>query len=356
MWRGPRKFAALAVAGGVALTGLAACGEASNAGFTVCMVSDAGGFDDKSFNESALAGMEQAKKDNKDIKIETRESKDGNDYGKNLTSCVKDAKADLTIAVGGLIHDDLKQVAEENKDARFAIVDSNLSDAKHKNVFSMEFNTAQSSFLAGYLAAGVSKTGKVGTFGGMNIPPVTIFMDGYAEGVEHYNKVNKKDVEVKGWKPNFDTGEGDGLFVDNFEDAKVGKQHANNLMSQGADVIFPVAGPAGLGGPEATQEDDKVFSIWVDSDGCKSAAEYCDEFLTSSMKGIADAVAKSIKNAVDDGAKDGRFVGTLDNEGVGLADFSDVVDDALSKEIDEVKQQIIDGDIEIKSKVQPKPE
>ncbi|ADD41060.1 BMP family lipoprotein [Stackebrandtia nassauensis] len=355
-WRGPRKFAALVVASGVALTGLAACGEASDAGFVVCMVSDEGGFDDKSFNESAWAGMEKAKKENSEITLKKRESKDKSDYSKNLTSCVKDDKADLTIAVGGLITGDTEQVAEENKDKRFAIVDSNLSGAKNKNVFSMEFNTAQSSFLAGYLAAGTSKTGKVGTFGGANIPPVTIFMDGYAEGVEYYNKQNKKDVQVKGWKPNFEDGKGDGLFVDNFEDAKVGKQHANNLMSQGADVIFPVAGPAGLGGPEATQSKDDVYSIWVDSDGCEAAAKYCDEFLTSSMKGIADAVAESIKTAVDDGAKDGRYVGTLENEGVGLADLNKVVDEKLAKEIETVKKDIIDGKIEIKSKNQPKPE
>ena len=108
-------------------------------------------------------------------------------------------------------------------------------------------------------------------------------MDGFLQGVEYYNEENGDDVEVIGWDGK------DGSFTEDFEDQAKGQQVAEQMIEQGADIIFPVAGPAGLGGLKAAQDDD-AWGIWVDTDGCESAAEYCDILLTSVVKGMDVAV------------------------------------------------------------------
>src|SRR5690606_5792391 len=138
------------------------------------------------------------------------------DYVPNLTNFVNQ-DCDFILAVGGPMHDATKEVAEANADQQFAIVDSNPG---LPNVYSMEFDTAQPAFLAGYLAAGMSKTGKVGTYGGMKIQAVTIFMDGFVDGVAHYNKVKNANVQVLGW--NKETQ--DGSFTNDFVKQDEGKK------------------------------------------------------------------------------------------------------------------------------------
>ena len=121
-------------------------------------------------------------------------------------------------------------------------------DISYDNVEELNFATDQAAFLAGYLAAGSTETGKVGTFGGINIPTVTIFMDGFLAGVNQYNADNGTEVEVLGWDGS------DGLFTGDFEDQDKGKQTTKSLIDEGADIVMPVAGPVGLGSVEAANE------------------------------------------------------------------------------------------------------
>ena len=173
------------------------------------MVSDSGGFDDKSFNQTSYKGLTDAKTE---LGIETGEveSTTTADFAKNIQSMV-DADCNIIVTVGFLLSDDTLAAAKKNTDVKFAIVDNN--DPKNypaaKNLKPLVFNTAQSSFLAGYLAAGMSQTKKVGTFGGLKIPTVTIFMDGFAQGVEYYNQQKGENVQVLGW----DAAKQDGQFV-----------------------------------------------------------------------------------------------------------------------------------------------
>jgi basic membrane protein A len=218
--------------------------------FKACMVSDSNGFDDKSFNETSYKGLTDAKVQ-LGIEINQVESKTASDYAKNIQSMV-DADCNIVVTVGFLLGDDTLAAAKKNTDVKFAIVDSN--DPKTypaaKNLKPLEFNTAQSSFMAGYLAAGMTQTKKVGTFGGLKIPTVTIFMDGFAQGVEYYNSQKNAKVSVLGW----DAVKQDGQFVPGdqpFENVKGGQQTAQGLISQGADIVFPVAGPAGEGALQA---------------------------------------------------------------------------------------------------------
>src|SRR3954447_10267095 len=197
-----------------------ASAPASGAKLKACMVLDTGGVDDKSFNQSSYAGMTAANAENSNISISYVPSQSGNDYTPNLNAEVTKG-CDPVIAVGGLMYDNVTKVAKANPGTHFAEVDAGSSGP---NVYGLQFNTAQGAFLGGYLAAAMTKTGKVATWGGLNIPPVTIYMDGFWEGVQYYNQQNHKSVQVLGWDENNQKG---GTFVNGanaFTDQNKGKQ------------------------------------------------------------------------------------------------------------------------------------
>ena len=128
-------------------------------------------------------------------------------------------------------------------------------------------------------------------------------------------------------------------------------------MNQGADIIFPVAGGAGLGAGAAAQASGgNVSVIWVDTDGCVSAAQYCKYFLTSVTKDLTGSVTQYVTQAASGSFPTGSYIGTLDNNGTGLApyhDFESKVPSDLQSQLDQVKSGIIDGSIKIKSTAQP---
>ena len=355
--RGKRIVAILA-AGGLTLAA-AACGDAPDetpsgtgastaAAYKACMVTDTGGIDDKSFNASAWAGLQAAKTAQSNVEPDYVASSAEADYEPNLRGYVT-KKCNFILAVGGLMGTATGKIAAESPTQQFGIVDSAIADAK--NVFPMQFATDEAAFLAGYLAAGYSKSGKVATYGGLKIPPVTVFMDGFADGVAYYNQAKSKNVQVLGW----DKAKQNGTFAENFGDQNKGKSITNTFVAQGADVVMPVAGGTGLGTADvAKSSGGKVSVIWVDQDGCQSAAQYCDVFLTTVVKNITDAV----EQAVVDGAQgkalaaDPGYLGTLANNGVSLAPynrFDSKVDAALKSEVDKLKADIIAGTVKVES-------
>jgi basic membrane protein A len=274
-----------------------------------------------------------------------------NDYVPNINSLVT-KKCNLIVTVGGLMATATTQAAKNDPSQKFAIVDS---QSVGNNIYGIQFNTAQGGFLGGYLAAGMTKTGKVATFGGLSIPPVTIYMDGFWEGVQYYNKQHNKNVQVLGWD---EKNPKSGSMAQSFTDQGKGKQIANNFIQQGADIIFPVAGGTGLGAAAAAQESGgKVSVIWVDTDGCVSAQQYCGVFLTSVVKGISGAVQQAVDTASKGQALTGGYLGNLQNNGTGLApfhQFESKVPAALQSELNTVKTQIEGGQITITSPSQPK--
>jgi len=312
----------------------------SHPDFKACEVSDSGGFDDKSFNQTSLKGLTDAKAD---LGIQTAQVESNSDaeYADNIDALVKQGCNSIT-TVGFLLGDATEAAAKKNPKIDFSIVDFGYAKPA-KNLKGLTFNTAEPSFLAGYLAAAESKTGVVGTFGGLNIPTVSIFMEGFRQGIDQYNKDAGKDVKLLGWNGK------DGSFLNTFDDKSKGQTVAEGMIQQGADIIFPVAGPAGLGGLQAAK-DKGIHAIWVDTDGCVSAAEYCDVLLTSVMKGMDVAVETAIKDSVDGTFNNKVYVGTLANNGVGLAPYHDAdstIDQSVKDKIDELKQQIIDGTLKV---------
>ncbi len=308
--------------------------------FKACMVSDSGGFDDKSFNQTSYDGLLQAKTD---LGVETGEVESNSDseYADNIDALVAQGCNSIT-TVGFLLGDATEAAAKKNPEIDFSIVDY-AYEKPTDNLKGLVFDTAQPAYLAGYLAAAQSESGVVGTFGGLNIPTVSIFMEGFKQGVEKFNEDNDGAVEVVGWNGK------DGSFVGGFDDKSKGQSIAEGMIQQGADVIMPVAGPAGLGGLQAVK-DAGVKGIWVDTDGCESASEYCDVLLTSVVKGMDVAVEEAIKASVDGNFTSELFNGTLENGGVGLAPFHEAegdISDDVKSQIEDLKAQIIDGSLKV---------
>ncbi len=348
----------VSIVGAAALV-LAGCGSppaedadgGSEAGedFKACMVTDSGGVDDRSFNQTSWDGIQQAEEEF-GIESSVLESNSNADFQPNLNQFMQQ-DCGLIVTVGFLLADATEAAATESTDQNFAIVD-HVYEEQVDNIKPLVFNTAEAAFLAGYLSAGMSESGKVATYGGIKIPTVTIFMDGFAQGVDHYNEQNDGNVEVLGWNPDSQNGS----FTGDFTDQNKGKTLTENFIRQGADIVMPVAGPVGLGTAAAAQEDGDVNVVWVDTDGCVSAEQYCDVFLTSVMKGMDVAVKDVVETTMDDEFDSEPYIGTLENEGVRLApfhEFEDEVPDELKSELEEVESQIVSGDIEITSPAQP---
>jgi basic membrane protein A len=326
----------------------AGAGGQPKSNFLACQVTDTGGMDDRSFNATAWKGMQDA---NKELGVQAKflESTNQNDFAPNLRTFVQQ-KCGLIVTVGFLLGDATKASAAANPTQKYAIVDFAYkpSEVPNNNVLGLTFSTDQAAFLAGYLAAATSKSGKLGTFGGIKIPTVTIFMDGFWAGIKYYNRQNNKSVQLKGW----DAAKQNGLFTGDFTNQDNGKRVTETLLGEGADIILPVAGPVGLGAAAAVKAGgaDKRM-IWVDTDGCVSAAQYCSLFLTSIEKHMDVAVETAIKDAVNNQFKGGTYDGTLKNDGVGIAPFHDFegqVPQKVKDELDTIKQGIINGSISVK--------
>ena len=328
------------------------------AGFKVGQVTDLGGVDDKSFNASAWKGIQDAiAKDG--IEGKYLESKDQSDYGKNLQQYLSEGM-DLIITVGFLMGVDTASTAKANTDRRFAIVDYTYPDCwpgavegkdcgsatDINNVRGLAFQTDEAAFLAGYVAAGMTKTGTVGTFGGIKIPTVTIFMKGMEAGVKYYNQQKGTDVKLLGW----DTAADDGLFTGNFDSTDDGRSFAESLMQEGADIIMPVAGPVGLGSAAVCKETGKCMIIGVDADWYDTAPEYKDVILTSVLKKIDVAVYNTVKDTMEGNFTGGIAIYTLADGGVDIApfhDFDSQVSAELKAEVDAARAAVIDGSVKI---------
>ena len=332
---------------------------AAGAKFLGCMVTDTGGINDRSFNASSWAGMQAAAAADPNITVKYLQSTTQSDYTPNINTFLGE-KCGIIVAVGFLMAAATETAAKANPTQKFAIVDCSyasdcLTGTKESNIDQLVFNTVQDGFLGGYLAAGMTKTGKVATFGGEDFGTVTIYMDGFWDGVQYYNQKHGTKVQVLGWNETTQKGS----FTGDFTNQTKGQQLTQTFISEGADIIFPVAGNVGLGAAKAVQVADqaagsnKVNMFWVDTDGCVSAPQYCQYFITSVEKGIVPAVKTAVTNAANGTASGGTYVGTLANGGAVLApyhDFSSKVPAALQAELQQVQAGIENGSIQTPTK------
>lgn len=323
-------------------------------GFRVGYVTDTGGIDDKSFNTTQWNGIQQAVRE-LGVQAQFIQSDEATQYEPNLTEFASQGY-DLIFASGFFLGGDLAKVAAQYPDLKFSIVDYAYPDPFGvpegvvgnseciPNVQGQVFKTDQAAFLAGYLAAGMTKTGKLGYFGGAKIPTVTIFGVGFQAGMEYYNQVHGANVELIGW----DNETGEGLFTGDFVDLTKGKEATESLFDEGADIFIPVGGLIGSPGFDVARARGG-YGIWVDVDGYFLLPEASDVLLTSVQKKMDNSCFAVIRDTLAgkfDGC--GVYVGDLANGGVGIApyhDLEDLVPADLKAEVADLQTKIISGEI-----------
>ncbi|WP_306232592.1 BMP family lipoprotein [Agrococcus beijingensis] len=352
---------AVALGAALLLTGCAAAPDAPGASepgaeapvvdIQPCIVSDEGGFDDRSFNQLGAEGMRAAAEGLGVEGIEV-ESASPSDYAPNLDSVIAEG-CNMVVSVGFSLAEATGAAAAANTDVNFAIIDDNSIEAD--NVQPIVYDTAQAAFLAGYAAASYSESGIIATWGGIQIPPVTIFMDGFVQGAEYYNEQKGADVQILGWDVAAQTGSFTGGFAAGVE----AKSMAQTYIDQGADVLMPVGGPIFLSAVEAIRDqgaDSGITMVGVDADLVETSPDNADIFLTSVLKGMSTGVQTVIEQAAAGEFSNEPYVGTLENDGVGLApfhEFEESVDPALAGELDDIKAAIIAGEITVESPASP---
>lgn len=331
---------------------LAACGSDDDSkgsdskdkkdGFSVAMVTDTGGIDDRSFNQSTWEGIQKWGKEEGvekgDGGYDYLQSASDSDFTTNINNLVR-RNFDLVFAVGYKLEDSVKEVANQQKDAKIAIIDSVVPD--YDNVASIMFKANEASYLAGVAAALESKTGKVGFLGGMESDIIDGFEAGFVAGAKAADPKVKVDVQYAG----------------SFGDAAKGQTIAKRMYDGGADIVFHAAGGTGQGlFTEAIAQKkagNDVWAIGVDRDQYDEGKvdDKTNIVMTSVLKRVDVAAEDMIKRT-----KDGDFPGGetvtygLKDEGVGLADSHGAISDKTQAEIDKAQQDIVDGKIEVPEK------
>ena len=291
------------------------------------MVTDVGGINDQSFNQSAWEGLQRAKKE-LGVKVSYQESKQDADYPANLET-LYDAGNDLIWGIGFKMGDTILKAAKQNPKQKYAIIDYSYGDKTPSNVIGVVFAAEEGAFLAGYIAAKMSKTNSIGFVGGMSVPVVHAFQFGFKAGVKFAN--SKTNILEQ--------------YAESFTDAAKGKAIANQMMGKGADVVFHAAGAVGDGVIEAVKEKN-LMAIGVDRDQNYLAPK---NVITSSMKRVDNAIF----NVVSDLAKGNFKGGTTISYGLkdGAVDVagttSKMIPAELMKEVGDLKLKIAGGTIKV---------
>ena len=291
--------------------------------FKIGLITDVGGVNDGSFNQSAWEGLEKAGEE-LGVEVNYLESATYADYHPNMETFV-DEDYDLIISVGYMLADATREAAEANPDTKFAIIDDSSIDLP--NVTSLMFKAEQASYLVGYVAGLTTKTNNIGFVVGMTNETMNQFGYGYCAGAIDANP----DITVQQFNAN------------SFADSATGKTMANTAITNGADIVFQAAGATGLGVIEACQEAG-VYAIGVDSDQSSIAPK---TVLTSAMKRVDNAVYDAVQELIDDKLEGGVQTFDLAAGGVDIAPSQDLISDDVIKAVDEVKEKIISGDVVI---------
>ncbi|WP_295779605.1 BMP family protein [uncultured Microbacterium sp.] len=327
-------------------------------GFTPCIISDDGGWNDRSFNQSAKEGIDKAAAE-LGVKSIDVESSSANDYAPNLENLVAEG-CTFIVAVGFKLSADTVASATANPNLQYAIIDDradtdNNGETDAPNIKPLLFDTVQAAYLGGYAAAAYSAengVNKVGTVGGIPIPPVTIFMDGFVDGVKKYDEDKGGNVQTFGW----DVAAQNGSFTGGFAANDAAKQAAQGLLDQGVDVLLPVGGPIYSSAADAIRDSgSKSVMLGVDSDLAKADPNVSDLVLTSILKRIDTAVYDAVTQAAKGEFDVTPYVGTLENDGVGLADFNSkfTLPAGLTDELSALREQIVSGSLKVTSPSSP---
>ena len=337
-----KKFMTGAFALAMAVS-LAACGgnkEAGNDGedkkeasseakVSATMITDEGGINDKSFNQSSYEGLKAYEEEGK-IKFDYIESHKKTDYQPNLESAL-DSESDIIFTVGYALYNDTSNACDANPDQKYAIIDNANIDGK-ENLVGITFADNENSFLVGYIAGMTSESNNVGFVGGQKSDVIDRFEYGYRAGVKQAATEKGTDIEVQV------------QYANSYSDQAAGKNIANQMYQNGADVVFHAAGGTGIGVFEAAKENDK-YVIGVDRDQKDEAP---DHILVSTIKGVGRAVQLTLDDLIEGKYAGGETVAyhLKDGEALGIAyGDNDLVAQDVKDKVEELRQQIIDGEV-----------
>jgi len=314
----------------------------SQLGQTACQITDVGGLQDNAINQNVNQGLITGTERYgwNPLVIETMGYQNMSQYIEEAINAGCDLITTLYFDMGGIA----QGYALEYPDIDFLLLDY-YNDPLPENTRAQIYATDQAAFLAGYAAASLTKSGIVGTFGGVNYPSVASFMIGFEQGVHYYNQQKDQQVIVLGWK----TEENEGLFIGDFCCFEEGYNITDQLIKQGADIIMPVAGPfPGIGAAERAKDDGNTLIIGVDFDWAGMIPDFSDVVLTSVEKRFNVSVLNAI-DQLDSGMKIGGLTfGTLASGDVGLSPFhgfEDQISQELKLELAEITEGIISGEI-----------
>ena len=315
-----KKIATLAMATVVSASLLVGCSgnneSASDDKITVAMITDVAGVNDQSFNQSAWEGLQRAEKE-LGIEVKYLESKQDSDYATNIETLV-DEDVDLILGVGMKLSEAIKEGSELYPEQNFVLVDEEIDASNVKNIL---FKAEESAYLAGLIAGKTTKTNNVGFIGGMELPVIDTFKYGYMAGVKAANPDAKVQAQ----------------YANSFTDQAKGKAIANQMYTNGADIVFTCGGDVGTGAIEAAKENGK-YAIGVDRDQSDLAPQ---NVLTSAIKRVDAGVFETVKSYVN-GTFEGGTTTTygLEENAVGVPDTTknlvsqdilDLVEETITK-------------------------
>lgn len=349
--------AIVAVLAALAFALVHAVGGATAAPVSGCELTNNPPVRDGGLNQSVFNGLTDAATQ-WGVAVHTAAPRSGGQWHRQMTDLMAE-HCGLIVTVGTFAGGATAAEARAHSQQNFATTDDDTVRSS-SNLMTIVFKPEQAAFLAGYLAAGMTKTGKVGTFGAIPIPPVTAYMDGFAAGVFYYNSIHGAHVRVLGWNPKTH-----GLFVDPtnagdfaaFGDTTTPTRYTSDLISKGADIIFPVDGPHGENSAcSAVQRARKVLLIGVDTDQHYSTPDCVAYWLTSVMKDFQAMVHLAMGRVVHHEFSGGVLTGTLRNQGVHLAQYYRLksrIPGHLLSDLARVKKQVANRSLSVDPKSYP---
>lgn len=342
------KAAALLLAGSMALAACASDetdadagagdgGSAAGEELMVGLAYDTGGRGDKSFNDSAYAGVEAAIEEMGGEVQELSPNDDGSDRAELLTQLAEQGY-DPVIGVGFAYGEIIGDIAAEYPETTFAVVDSSVAEMGAENLTGLLFAEEEGSFLAGAAAALKSETDHIGFVGGVENPLIQKFEAGYVAGARAVNPDITIDTQYISPAGDFS----------GFGDPARGQIVAQGMFDAGADIVYHAAGGSGQGVFEAAA-DSGGRAIGVDSDQYETVGDPALQavIMTSMLKRVDNAVESFITDYSEGAVEGGQdIINDLSTDGVGLSTSGGQIDD-IQTQIDEYRQQIIDGEIEV---------
>lgn len=299
--------------------------SAASGDFKVGLVTDTGGVEDQSFNQSAWEGLQKAAADF-GVEVNYLSSSTDADYAPNIEKFV-DEDYDLIISVGYLLADATKAAAEQYPDIHFAIIDDATIDLD--NVTCLTFKQEQASYLVGYVAGLMTEKNNIGFVLGMSSETMHLFGYGYCAGALDANP----DITIQQGNAN------------SFGDPAMGSTLTTNFVTNGADIVFHAAGATGTGVISECQAQG-IYAIGVDSDQSYLAPE---TVITSAMKRVDNAVYATVEELIGGTLQGGIAEYSLENAGVDIAPTQDLLTDDVVTAVEDIKAKIISGEIVVPS-------